>query len=159
MTCESVMHVLRDHKDSLMAVLEAFVYDPLLNWRLVDGKSSLCSCSFTHPCFVQDWLMHGFNMIYLLFSATTKTKTKTNRSDSYSGSQEQGTEKIWFTFDRNNPADLNKAMTLQCAWLRWDQAKAVIARNQILMQIASMPSISFNYCDIYLHLKMFWGNS
>ncbi|XP_048250308.1 serine/threonine-protein kinase mTOR-like isoform X1 [Haliotis rufescens] len=58
MTCESVMHVLRDHKDSLMAVLEAFVYDPLLNWRLVD--------------------------------ATTKTKTKTNRSDSYSGSQEQG---------------------------------------------------------------------
>ena len=26
------------HKDSLMAVLEAFVYDPLLNWRLIDNK-------------------------------------------------------------------------------------------------------------------------
>lgn len=35
-TCESVMGVLRHNKDSLMAVLEAFVYDPLLNWRLVD---------------------------------------------------------------------------------------------------------------------------
>lgn len=35
-TCESVMHVLRRNKDSLMAVLEAFVYDPLLNWRLLD---------------------------------------------------------------------------------------------------------------------------
>lgn len=35
-TCESVMHVLRKNKDSLMAVLEAFVYDPLLNWRLLD---------------------------------------------------------------------------------------------------------------------------
>ncbi|XP_076085586.1 serine/threonine-protein kinase mTOR-like [Mytilus galloprovincialis] len=35
-TCESVMAVLREHKDSLMAVLEAFVYDPLLNWRLMD---------------------------------------------------------------------------------------------------------------------------
>lgn len=35
-TCESVMTVLRHNKDSLMAVLEAFVYDPLLNWRLVD---------------------------------------------------------------------------------------------------------------------------
>ena len=34
-TCESVMAVLRGNKDSLMAVLEAFVYDPLLNWRLV----------------------------------------------------------------------------------------------------------------------------
>uniref|UniRef100_A0A182JMR8 Serine/threonine-protein kinase TOR n=1 Tax=Anopheles atroparvus TaxID=41427 RepID=A0A182JMR8_ANOAO len=36
-TCESVMHVLRRNKDSLMAVLEAFVYDPLLNWRLLEA--------------------------------------------------------------------------------------------------------------------------
>ena len=35
-TCESVMAVLRNNKDSLMAVLEAFVYDPLLNWRLIE---------------------------------------------------------------------------------------------------------------------------
>jgi len=32
------MEVLRDHRDSVMAVLEAFVYDPLLNWRLMDGE-------------------------------------------------------------------------------------------------------------------------
>ena len=33
------MRVLRNNKDSVMAVLEAFVYDPLLNWRLTaDGK-------------------------------------------------------------------------------------------------------------------------
>ena len=37
MTCEKVLEVLRSHKDSVMAVLEAFVYDPLLNWRLMDG--------------------------------------------------------------------------------------------------------------------------
>ncbi|XP_050539572.1 serine/threonine-protein kinase mTOR [Daktulosphaira vitifoliae] len=36
-TCESVMTVLRNNKDSLMAVLEAFVYDPLLNWRLMEA--------------------------------------------------------------------------------------------------------------------------
>ncbi|KAI9327967.1 armadillo-type protein [Obelidium mucronatum] len=33
-TCEQVMRVLRENKDSLMAVLEAFVHDPLINWRL-----------------------------------------------------------------------------------------------------------------------------
>jgi len=38
-TCESVMTVLRNNKDSLMAVLEAFVYDPLLNWRLIETSS------------------------------------------------------------------------------------------------------------------------
>ncbi|KAJ8453602.1 hypothetical protein ONZ51_g13507 [Trametes cubensis] len=34
-TCEFNMKVLRDNKESLMAVLEAFVYDPLINWRLI----------------------------------------------------------------------------------------------------------------------------
>ncbi|NIG60604.1 phosphatidylinositol 3-kinase [Pontoporia blainvillei] len=38
-TCHTVMEVLREHKDSVMAVLEAFVYDPLLNWRLMDSES------------------------------------------------------------------------------------------------------------------------
>jgi FKBP12-rapamycin complex-associated protein len=38
MTCERVMKVLRDNKESLMAVLEAFVYDPLINWKLLAGK-------------------------------------------------------------------------------------------------------------------------
>ncbi|KAL1921057.1 uncharacterized protein VTP21DRAFT_11692 [Calcarisporiella thermophila] len=33
-TSEHVMRVLRENKESLMAVLEAFVYDPLLNFRL-----------------------------------------------------------------------------------------------------------------------------
>jgi len=34
-TCERVMEVMRENKQSLMAVLEAFVHDPLLNWRLL----------------------------------------------------------------------------------------------------------------------------
>ncbi|KAI9091315.1 armadillo-type protein [Phlyctochytrium arcticum] len=38
-TCEHVMSVLRENKDSLMAVLEAFVYDPLINWRLLSTAS------------------------------------------------------------------------------------------------------------------------
>ncbi|KAG9238765.1 armadillo-type protein [Amylocarpus encephaloides] len=38
-TCENVMRVLRDNKESLMAVLEAFIHDPLLNWRLTGDAS------------------------------------------------------------------------------------------------------------------------
>lgn len=32
-TCNNVMRVVRENKDSVMAILEAFVWDPLLNWR------------------------------------------------------------------------------------------------------------------------------
>ena len=35
-TCENVMRVLRMNKDSVMAMLEAFVHDPLINWRLLN---------------------------------------------------------------------------------------------------------------------------
>ncbi|KAJ6516644.1 phosphatidylinositol 3-kinase [Mycena vitilis] len=37
-TCEISMQVLRENKESLMAVLEAFVYDPLINWRLMQAE-------------------------------------------------------------------------------------------------------------------------
>ncbi|KAF8892145.1 phosphatidylinositol 3-kinase [Infundibulicybe gibba] len=37
-TCEITMQVLRENKESLMAVLEAFVYDPLINWRLMQTE-------------------------------------------------------------------------------------------------------------------------
>lgn len=33
-SCEVSMEVLRENRESLMAVLEAFVYDPLIAWRL-----------------------------------------------------------------------------------------------------------------------------
>ena len=38
-TCEHAMRLLRDNKESLMAVLEAFVHDPLLTWRLGNRES------------------------------------------------------------------------------------------------------------------------
>lgn len=33
--CQRVMRVLREHSDSVMAMLEAFVYDPLMSWKLL----------------------------------------------------------------------------------------------------------------------------
>jgi len=34
------MHVLRSNKDSVMAMLEAFVHDPLINWRLLNTPTT-----------------------------------------------------------------------------------------------------------------------
>ena len=41
LTCESVMRVLRQNRSSVMAMLEAFVYDPLINWRLGSLKPAV----------------------------------------------------------------------------------------------------------------------
>ncbi|ETV93394.1 hypothetical protein, variant 2 [Aphanomyces invadans] len=39
-SCEAVMQVLRDNQHSLMAMLEAFVHDPLICWRLLAPNAS-----------------------------------------------------------------------------------------------------------------------
>ena len=40
--CETVMRILRDNRDSLTAMLEAFVHDPLISWRLlVDNNADV----------------------------------------------------------------------------------------------------------------------
>ena len=40
-TCERTMAVLRDNRDSLVAMLEAFVYDPLISWRLLSQEANV----------------------------------------------------------------------------------------------------------------------
>lgn len=39
MSCELSLSVFRENKESLLAVLEAFIYDPLINWRLVKTET------------------------------------------------------------------------------------------------------------------------
>ncbi|PWN23279.1 putative TOR1-1-phosphatidylinositol 3-kinase [Microstroma glucosiphilum] len=39
-TSENVMRVLRDNKESVLALLEAFVHDPLISWRLVADEAN-----------------------------------------------------------------------------------------------------------------------
>lgn len=46
-TCENVMRVLRSNKDSVMAMLEAFVHDPLINWRLLNTTTDTAVDSST----------------------------------------------------------------------------------------------------------------
>jgi phosphatidylinositol kinase/protein kinase (PI-3 family) len=39
-TCERTMTVLRESRDSLVAMLEAFVYDPLISWRFIADRDT-----------------------------------------------------------------------------------------------------------------------
>jgi serine/threonine-protein kinase mTOR len=56
-SCELSLTVFRDNKESLLAVLEALVYDPLINWRLVRAESQgRCSVSCFHSV-TECWLV------------------------------------------------------------------------------------------------------
>lgn len=59
-TCESVMRVLRDNKDSVMAMLEAFVHDPLINWRLLETETKPQNQPSNHNN--QNQIMHDMEM-------------------------------------------------------------------------------------------------
>lgn len=91
-TCESVMIVLRRNKDSLMAVLEAFVYDPLLNWRLLDAETKNHRSKNTNDPINSSAGMHATasgslsnSMDDMLHSGNTMAKSKAYESQYMSG--------------------------------------------------------------------------
>lgn len=53
-TCEQTMTVLRESRDSFVAMLEAFVYDPLISWRLVGLSSGAISNELDHNDLVPE---------------------------------------------------------------------------------------------------------
>ena len=70
------MRVLRSNKDSVMAMLEAFVHDPLINWRLLNTPEAAPEAAPPHelqdlaredmllgghlpPCYLTGWLAFG----------------------------------------------------------------------------------------------------
>ena len=42
-TCEHVMKLLRRHRENLLSVLEAFIFDPLINWTLSTNPTAMRS--------------------------------------------------------------------------------------------------------------------
>jgi FKBP12-rapamycin complex-associated protein len=42
------MRVLRSNKESVTAMLEAFVHDPLINWRLLNTTEAVGEAAFSH---------------------------------------------------------------------------------------------------------------
>ena len=48
-TCQRVITVLRSNKDSVLAMLEAFVHDPLINWRLLANQATEQNGSSAEP--------------------------------------------------------------------------------------------------------------
>lgn len=51
-SCEVTLQLLRDNKDSLMSVLDAFVHDPLVEWE--DEKRKLVHCLIFHCPWCKD---------------------------------------------------------------------------------------------------------
>jgi len=63
-TCEKTMNVLRDSRDSLVAMLEAFVYDPLISWRLADLSEGEMSSELSGvPISIDEDMQDGINPI------------------------------------------------------------------------------------------------
>jgi len=54
--CELTLHVLRENRDTLMSVLETFIYDPLLEWvtKTSRGRASAVPKSPFMPAAFSD---------------------------------------------------------------------------------------------------------
>ncbi|KAG6916802.1 hypothetical protein DXG01_005325 [Tephrocybe rancida] len=78
-SCEVTMRVQRDNKDSLLAVLEAFVYDPLITWRLMQTKADVKRTDALSPVSL-------YTPVHLQVPAR---KLRTNENDIFGEAQDQ----------------------------------------------------------------------
>jgi phosphatidylinositol kinase/protein kinase (PI-3 family) len=46
--CELTMRLLRENKDTLMSILDAFIHDPLVEWR-DEKRKQVCNIASVHP--------------------------------------------------------------------------------------------------------------
>lgn len=58
-TCVLTMGVLREEKVSVMAMLEAFVFDPLINWRLLQSRPAQVRAGQSEQCTDMRTLVAG----------------------------------------------------------------------------------------------------
>jgi FKBP12-rapamycin complex-associated protein len=49
LTCINVMEMIRENRDSLLAILESFVTDPLLNWKLITNELATANLDTGQP--------------------------------------------------------------------------------------------------------------
>lgn len=68
LTCERVMAVLRDNRQSLLAMLEAFVHDPLISWRLLHPKKGEQADNENTPPTVSGWFLSPTCVRSMVFS-------------------------------------------------------------------------------------------
>lgn len=148
-TCESVMTVLRRNKDSLMAVLEAFVYDPLLNWRLVDQTTSKLRRSRTEGGTVDSLSNSGEdNIASELFSLASRQENILNFTAAGDGAQpaEATNKKARIIVDRVK-------QKLTGADFNTNEPVSVQRQVDLLIQQATNNE---NLCQCYIGWCPFW---
>ncbi len=78
-TCESVMRVLRENRESVMAVLEAFVHDPLINWRLLQPSNPTTASDAQNAKNRTNSLGHDGTTAHTAHAHRTRTRTQNTR--------------------------------------------------------------------------------
>lgn len=76
------MRVLRDNRDSVMAMLEAFVYDPLISWRLL-GKGDESEMKLASHVNTADFDMDGSDSVMEML----KEKPLVNAAEPFSSEE------------------------------------------------------------------------
>lgn len=150
-TCESVMHVLRRNKDSLMAVLEAFVYDPLLNWRLLDQTQTDRSRRSRNEGGAVDSLSgSGDETIAMdLMSLTTRNETLLNMT----GAGENGGQPLEVTNKKARIIVDRVKQKLTGADFTTSEPVSVQRQVDLLIQQATNNE---NLCQCYIGWCPFW---
>lgn len=87
--CMRVMGIMRENKDSIMAMLEAFVYNPLISWRFLNGDNNTEGKGFddTQKVLIGIGAQHGGEVDESKDDGATAATAATVKDDSAGGAR------------------------------------------------------------------------
>merc|ERR1712129_546326 len=118
--CEAVMALLREHKESVMAVLEALAYDPLMNWRPEEEEAAHSPSPLTPKSsttkFTPDFQIefaaetnkkeeHAIHELYAISLKKKKEKSSLQASSHSVSSGRRRMSSLWMPRELDDTAD------------------------------------------------------
>lgn len=149
-TCEIVMGVLHDNRDSVQAMLEAFQYDPLVSWK---GKGEQAITSSSTPIIPVPFLA-GDEAVALDNIGLLSQPTEASSSDQPPTEDEEPTQ------ERLNEVALKNLKRIQAKLTGREFAKSsesedLTIEQQVGKLIEQATSVE-NLCQLYVGWRPFW---
>ena len=136
-TCVGVMSVLRSHQDSLMAMLEAFIHDPLIKWRLLQPEATQGTALARTTTSVTEPAGH---------SAPPQRRAEgTNRGDCVSADTSTGTGVASLGKSGGAVGDLATPAAVAMATAAHERSLSLSRRNSLAPSLRASLEESFGY--------------
>ncbi|KAF5842964.1 FAT domain-containing protein, partial [Dunaliella salina] len=148
-TCENVMRVLRSNKESVTAMLEAFVHDPLINWRLLntaDATQEIVRGSTEHGAAPEGGTVSGLEAAEGMHDGQMPSPPR----------REARERELREAYQQMGAGDANEVLNSRAVAVMTRMSDKLMGRDYTVQRLIAQATSHENLCQSYIGWCPFW---